>query len=144
MSGDLIKSSAHLELKFPAFHLLIQVRIVVRKYVERDRTVVVLKTFVEPRGAGDRKLIGMLCYETNVRVLTPVESTHAATRMETYATLRREVLDGPNAGFWRRDFNVSIAKMIWGQTHLSRNEMVENLLVDESLRSCATSAHNMV
>jgi hypothetical protein len=135
VSGNLVKSSAHLEIKFPAFHLLVQVRIVARKYVEQSRTVVVLKTFVEPRGASDGKLIGMLCYETSVRVLTPVDAVHATTRMETYATLRREIIDGPNAWFWRRDFNVSIAKMVWNKTQLARNEVVESLLVDEAMQN---------
>lgn len=118
-------------MKFPIFGLFVQIRLVARKIVEQQRTVIVVKTFVEPKSVADRQGIGIVCYETFVRVISSGKVVSTA-KMETFATLRREVLEGPHTEFWRNHFNVQVPKMVWSHAHASRTEILENILVENA------------
>lgn len=140
VTDDLIRSSAYLELKYPGFQIALRVRLVARKYIEENRAVIVMKTQIDPMDVDGGNHVGLQCYETIVRVLTPAEptadsSSSSSTRIETHSTLRRKVLDGPNAEFWRGGFDSDIAKMLWTHAHLSRNEAAENIMIEQSLHA---------
>lgn len=117
----------------PKYNFFLQVQMVARKYITSDYAVIISKSTIKPTGNDCGLVLGAILTETNVRILTKVETEDAEslTCISTRTTLQRDVLEGRFEPQWGHPEEVAITKAIWTQTLEARERKLEEFLINK-------------
>ncbi|RLN94659.1 hypothetical protein BBJ28_00004082 [Nothophytophthora sp. Chile5] len=139
-TDDTISSCAHLVIRYEDLGVYIQLRLAGRKYREENRTVIVMRALVEPKGLDNRTPLGLAFQETHVRVITPSVPDGggpgiAATTVETHVSVTQHLHGNWTRQFWRNWSDDNIARSMWNQAITARMLVIEDQLFDEARQS---------
>ncbi|RLN26570.1 hypothetical protein BBJ28_00014981 [Nothophytophthora sp. Chile5] len=139
-TDDTISSCAHMVIRYEDLGVYIQLRLAGRKYREENRTIIVMRALVEPKGLDNRAPLGLAFQETHVRVVTPRFPAVggpgiAATTVETHVSVTQHLPGNWTRQFWREWSDDSIARSMWNQAITARMLVIEDQLFDEARKT---------
>ncbi|RLN94813.1 hypothetical protein BBJ28_00020796 [Nothophytophthora sp. Chile5] len=120
----------------------VQVRKVVRKYVEAHRTVFVYRTLMEPKVSADLGPVGVHSTSTllvDVQKGGTLDSGDKTSVIQSHFTATRHDLGLPVAQRLRLPANLDMAIAVWDESVARIYHQVESFLVDETCKKRSTN-----
>jgi hypothetical protein len=134
--GDTVQLFMTVPRQFDEHESTDTVRIVSRKFVERERTVFVTQSISEPRVVGNAAMQGVMFLTTSARVIRPgglVPSGGRATVIESYMSARGLDADGVSkCPAWKLEPFVDVGIRAMGNALTREQSKLEDLLLAKS------------